>query len=321
MTRKIDVSTLRDEAAKLIERGKLDKAIEVLGQLETAEPANPNWSKRLGETHRRAGNDAAAIVAFERAAENYALAGFLVQAIAVCKLILQIDPQHSATQQRLAGWLPKPAPRPEPAKPETPAPAVAKVAAQHAVLRAPAAVARPPAPPEAERPRPPSEQRLPKPVPRADDIDPETIPRSGPLPVVHVDTQRDTDVPRASDEKRRSAIAMPPATDPPPTEDFEIELAKPTPAPKPRQLNRLAISELPIPIDDRPIEISGSARKLGTSERSIEMELPDSRLQARRPKEESLQIPIDVQPMARGRSREPSLEIPIDIEAPRSGFP
>jgi CRP-like cAMP-binding protein len=310
MARKVDLSSLRDEAAQLIERGKLDKAIELYDQLETAEPANPLWPKRIGEAHRRSNDNAAAITAFERAAEKYALAGFLVQAIAVCKLILQIDPEHSATQDRLAGWLPKPAPRPAPAKPAAPQ--------QRAVIRVPPVAVKPP------------EQRLPRPAPPPpDDIDPETVPRSQPIPVIalrEIDTQRDTQVPRASLEKRRAAIAMPPATEPPPTEDFEIELAKPSPTPKSRYQNRLDIA-------DQPIELAGSGRKLGTSERSIEMELPpraadlqlelEQRRHAARAARDGAggvsepSIEIVIEPEA-PRAREPSLQIPIDIEEPVS---
>src|SRR5262249_14525913 len=55
-----------------------------------------------GETYRRLGNNTLAIEAFERSAERYAQNGFLVQAIAVCKVILQIDPNHAGTFRRLA---------------------------------------------------------------------------------------------------------------------------------------------------------------------------------------------------------------------------
>jgi CRP-like cAMP-binding protein len=115
MARK-DVSTLRDEAAKAVERGRLKQAIELYGELEQRQPADPQWPKRVGEVQRRAGDAAAAVAAFERAAERYVQAGFLVQAIAVCKLILQIAPEHKATIDRLGELAgPPPAPRPPPA--------------------------------------------------------------------------------------------------------------------------------------------------------------------------------------------------------------
>ena len=66
------------------------------------EPRDAQWPKRAGETYRRSNRDKDAIEAFTRAADRYAQGGFLVQAIAVCKLILQIDPRNDAALQRIA---------------------------------------------------------------------------------------------------------------------------------------------------------------------------------------------------------------------------
>jgi CRP-like cAMP-binding protein len=144
MARK-DVSKLRDDAAKAVERGKLDKAIELYIELEDAEPKSPTWPKRIGETYRRAGDNARAITAFERSVEKYVLEGFLVQAIAVCKLILQIDPRHSAASKRLAELMPtrakRPTSKPQITLPEVPAtlpptqPPIAKFTRPTPVLR------------------------------------------------------------------------------------------------------------------------------------------------------------------------------------------
>jgi len=70
-----DLSTLREEAAKAVERGK---------------------------ERRDAGDIAGAINAFEHAVERYASAGMLVSAIGACKLILQLDPHREAIAARLA---------------------------------------------------------------------------------------------------------------------------------------------------------------------------------------------------------------------------
>ncbi len=93
MARK-DVSALRDEAARAVERGKLKQALDLYAELEERQPADASWPKRIGEVHRRGGDGAAAVVAFDRAVDKYLGAGFLVQAIAVAKLILQIDGAH-----------------------------------------------------------------------------------------------------------------------------------------------------------------------------------------------------------------------------------
>jgi CRP-like cAMP-binding protein len=158
------VSKLRDDAAAAIERGKLARAIELYAELEEAEPTSPTWPKRIGETHRRNGNHPAAIVAFERAAEKYAMEGFLVQAIAVCKLILQIDPAHSSASARLSQLMPAPPPRVEPARTTT-ADRVVRIPPKPAppprtppiapIATKPARAARPEPPPPP--PNPPSE--------------------------------------------------------------------------------------------------------------------------------------------------------------------
>src|SRR3954451_9025454 len=97
-----DAHRLREEAAAAIARGKHDVALALYTELEQLEPAAATWPKRVGETHRRIGNVDAAIEAFERAVERYVADGLLVQAIAVCKMILQIAPTHVATATKLA---------------------------------------------------------------------------------------------------------------------------------------------------------------------------------------------------------------------------
>lgn len=96
-----DSRSLRDEATTAASEGKHRKALECYLELERIEPAEPNWSKRVAETYRRLGRNREAIAAYDRAAERYVQNGFLVQAIAVCKVILQIDPGNEQTKHRL----------------------------------------------------------------------------------------------------------------------------------------------------------------------------------------------------------------------------
>ncbi len=97
-----DVRALREEAAEATASGKYKRALAAYLELERVEPREAQWAKRAGETYRRLNNTKNAIEAFERSAERYAQNGFLVQAIAVCKLVLQIDPQHASALRRLA---------------------------------------------------------------------------------------------------------------------------------------------------------------------------------------------------------------------------
>ena len=97
-----DARQLRQEATEATSSGKYKRALAAYLELETLEPRDAQWPKRAGETYRRLNRDKDAIEAFSRAADRYAQGGFLVQAIAVCKLILQIDPRHDFALQRIA---------------------------------------------------------------------------------------------------------------------------------------------------------------------------------------------------------------------------
>jgi CRP-like cAMP-binding protein len=97
-----DVTSLRAEAAEAVSTGKYKRALAVYLELERLEPHDAQWAKRAGETYRRLGNTKHAIEAFNRSVERYAQNGFLVQAIAVCKIILHIAPNHADTLRRLA---------------------------------------------------------------------------------------------------------------------------------------------------------------------------------------------------------------------------
>ncbi|HEX3766129.1 MAG TPA: cyclic nucleotide-binding domain-containing protein [Kofleriaceae bacterium] len=97
-----DGRALREEAAAAVAAGKHKRALAAYIELERLEANDAQWPKRAGETYRRLGNLSNAIEAFERSADRYAQNGFLVQAIAVCKVILQIAPNHADTLRRLA---------------------------------------------------------------------------------------------------------------------------------------------------------------------------------------------------------------------------
>ena len=97
-----DARTLRTEASEAAASGKYTRALSAYLELEKLEPRDAQWSKRAGETYRRLGKDREAISAYARAADRSAQGGFLVQAIAVCKLILQIDPRNDDALRRIS---------------------------------------------------------------------------------------------------------------------------------------------------------------------------------------------------------------------------
>jgi CRP-like cAMP-binding protein len=93
---------LVDQAAAAVSRGRYRKALAAYDKLERLEPADGAWSRRAGEMLRHLGEVDDALVRFAIAVDKYAQAGFLVKAIAVCKLILRIEPSHPAIIERLA---------------------------------------------------------------------------------------------------------------------------------------------------------------------------------------------------------------------------
>jgi CRP-like cAMP-binding protein len=97
-----DPRQLRTEASEAAASGKYKRALSAYLELEKLEPRDAQWSKRAAETYRRLGKDREAISAYARAADRYATGGFLVQAIAVCKLILQIDPRNDDALRRIS---------------------------------------------------------------------------------------------------------------------------------------------------------------------------------------------------------------------------
>jgi len=97
-----DIRQLRTEASEATASGKYKRALSAYLELERLEPRDAQWSKRAAETYRRLGKQRDAVEAYARAVDRYAQSGFLVQAIAVCKVILQIEPKNDEALRRLA---------------------------------------------------------------------------------------------------------------------------------------------------------------------------------------------------------------------------
>jgi len=97
-----DPRKLKDEAQEAVTKGKWKKALEAYLALEKLEPKDGTWPQRAGEMNRRLNKKEDAVAALSRAAEVFSANGFLLKAIAVCKLVLDVDAGHTETQSRLA---------------------------------------------------------------------------------------------------------------------------------------------------------------------------------------------------------------------------
>lgn len=93
---------LKDDAAALVQKGKLSKALKLYHDILEQDPDDLTAHLKCGDLLRKLENDDEAIAAYTRVANVYASDGLLLKAIAACKLILEIDEHHTATQKMLA---------------------------------------------------------------------------------------------------------------------------------------------------------------------------------------------------------------------------
>jgi CRP-like cAMP-binding protein len=97
-----DLRQLKDKAAELAAKGKLDKAAALYREAADGDPADVGTRQKLAEVLRRAGRTAEAIEAYRAVADRFARDGLLIKAIAISKTVLELDPEHVETQGALA---------------------------------------------------------------------------------------------------------------------------------------------------------------------------------------------------------------------------
>jgi CRP-like cAMP-binding protein len=97
-----NIRVLKDRAVELMGKHRFDKAVQAYAQLCELDPRDPALRHRLGDALRAAGKTGEAVTAYRRAADRYSEDGLLLKAIALCKVILEIEPSHTETQGRLA---------------------------------------------------------------------------------------------------------------------------------------------------------------------------------------------------------------------------
>ncbi|MGC8811684.1 MAG: hypothetical protein ACP5Q3_15695, partial [bacterium] len=87
---------------KLFSPGKLEKDLAELQRKAAQEPNNYYLLVKIGDLLEKMGRRQEALKAYRQASEKYTQKGFLVQAIAVNKLILRLDPTQQEIHDHLA---------------------------------------------------------------------------------------------------------------------------------------------------------------------------------------------------------------------------
>ena len=91
-----------DKAVELLLEGKLPHAAAEFEHAVRLAPSDLTLRQRLGDVYLRLGLRTHALHEFQQVAGRYAQAGQLLKAIAICKVILEIDPEHQETLHILA---------------------------------------------------------------------------------------------------------------------------------------------------------------------------------------------------------------------------
>ena len=97
----MSVAQLRSKAKMALLEGKYKKALEYYVELHQADPSDLRVHVKLAELKEKTGDTTGAIRDYVVIASSYAEQGFVVQAIAINKIILRLDPTKTQIKDRL----------------------------------------------------------------------------------------------------------------------------------------------------------------------------------------------------------------------------
>jgi len=95
-------SVIKERAEGLYSKGRLEDALAAFRSIEAHGTEDPRILLRTGDIARRLGDTALAVESYKLASEAFAALGFTIKAIAVCKMIAQVDPGAEGIDERLA---------------------------------------------------------------------------------------------------------------------------------------------------------------------------------------------------------------------------
>lgn len=88
----MNVRAIKDDAVAAMALGDVRAALGFYRRIAAAEPHDPRWIMKVGESHRALGETASAVAAFRDAALAYKREGFDLKAVAACRVLLQLAP-------------------------------------------------------------------------------------------------------------------------------------------------------------------------------------------------------------------------------------
>jgi len=97
----MSLDALKTKARKAILAAKYDAALKLYIEIHKEDPSDLRIYTKVAEMKEKTGDLKGAIQDYTRIAKKYADDGFVVQAIAINKLILRLDPEQTSIKQRL----------------------------------------------------------------------------------------------------------------------------------------------------------------------------------------------------------------------------
>lgn len=105
-----DLRAKKDEATRLLLKGKLPKALEAWQAVAAAAPDDLTAHQKVAELLVKLERRGEAVAAYEALARRLAEKGQFFKASAVCRVLLSLDPGHQRTQELIAGLYSRSAP-------------------------------------------------------------------------------------------------------------------------------------------------------------------------------------------------------------------
>jgi CRP-like cAMP-binding protein len=104
---KVDLQKLRTDAEKYRGKGKLDKAIEIYEEIEKNKGADAKTLQKMAEIYLKLDDEDKGIDAYRKAMKSYRETGFLVQAIAVGKILQELCEDDEEINEEVEAMLAK----------------------------------------------------------------------------------------------------------------------------------------------------------------------------------------------------------------------